>query len=45
MNIFLLRLAVPATKILILLLLSDEDKDRNDDDLRQPLQLSKFKEG
>lgn len=38
-------LAVPAVKIFILLLLSDEYKERNDDDLWQPFQQSKYKEG
>lgn len=38
-------LAVPVVKIFILLLLSDEYKERNDDDLWQPFQQSKYKEG
>lgn len=38
-------LPVLAIKIFILLPLSDEYKERNDDDLWQPFQLSKYKEG
>lgn len=38
-------LAIPAIKIFILLPLSDEYKERNDDDLWQPLQPSKYTEG
>ena len=38
-------LAIPAVKIFILLLLSDEYKKRNDDDLWQSFQLSKYEEG
>lgn len=44
MNVFLC-LAVPAVKIFILLPLSDEYKERNDDDLWQPFQPSKYEEG